>query len=41
MHDRALGARELRQVEPWFAIGPRTMAMEILRKASAHRYHPA
>ena len=28
--------RELRQVEPWSAIGPRTMAREILRKASAY-----
>ncbi len=28
--------RELRQVEPWSAIGSRTMAREILRKASAY-----
>ena len=28
--------RELRQVEPWSAMGPRTVAREILRKASAY-----
>ena len=28
--------RDLRQVEPWSAIGLKTMAREILRKASAY-----